>query len=115
MQQSPSNSLAVNSKGRKQSIEKLLPTMTSTKTLNKITGKVETTLKITNRPSKASNFDTSSRSSDQENQKFKSPPSYDSLNNKLMYPNNPAYFHIKKLSSIEHKAKQFLDAQGKKT
>jgi hypothetical protein len=95
----------VSSKRTKKSVEKLMPTMTSTKNLNKITGKVETTLKMTNRPSKASNLDTSSRSTDQENQKFKSPPSYDSLNNKLMYPNNPAYFHIKKLSSIEHKAK----------
>lgn len=28
-----------------------------------------------------------------------------------MYPNNPAYFHIRKLSTIEHKAKKFLDEQ----
>ena len=32
-----------------------------------------------------------------------------------MYPNNPAYFHIKKISTIESKAKEYLDSQDKKT
>jgi len=94
--------------------------MFSNRSTNKGAGRkvLNMTLKTTTKNSKkgTSNNDESVCSTEpDDNNPFKQPPSYDSLNNKLMYPNNPAYFHIKKLSSIEHKAKKFLDAQGKKT
>ena len=94
--------------------------MLSNRSINKGAGTktLNMTMKMTTKNSKkgASNNDESHYSTEpDECNPFKVEPSYDSLNSKLMYPNNPAYFHIKKLSSIEHKAKKFLDAQGKKT